>query len=87
MSANSSSKIKIPSTGSLQLDLGLAMFFIIMVALLVQLIFLGEDFLDGNLRERLKPPGFNGPQGGYHVFGTDQSSPYQVGANSCQLSV
>ena len=72
MTTNTSSKIKIPSTGSLQLDLGLVMFFVIVIALLVQLIFLGEDFLDGNLRERLKPPGYDGPQGGYHVFGTDQ---------------
>ncbi len=72
MTINNYSKIKIPSTGSLQLDLGLFMFFVIVIALLVQLIFLGEDFLDGNLRERLKPPGYDGPRGGYHVFGTDQ---------------
>ena len=72
MTENNFSKIKIPSTGSLQLDLGLVMFFVIIIALLVQMIFLGEDFLNGHLRERLKPPGYNGSQGGYHVFGTDQ---------------
>ncbi|MDC0074809.1 ABC transporter permease [Alphaproteobacteria bacterium] len=64
---NKSSLFNIPTTGSTQLDLGLVMFAIIVLALIIQIIFLGEDFLDGNLRSRLKPPGYQG-----HIFGTDQ---------------
>ena len=36
MTTNNYSKIKIPSTGSLQLDLGLFMFFVIVFALLIR---------------------------------------------------
>ena len=59
-------------TGSLQLDLGLLLFAIIIIALLAQWVVLDESALDGNLRTRLKPMGFVGPDGVRHIFGTDQ---------------
>jgi peptide/nickel transport system permease protein len=59
-------------TGSFQLDLGIVLFAIIILALLAQWVILDESALDGNLRERLKPIGFMGADGVRHVFGTDQ---------------
>lgn len=59
-------------TGSLQLDLGVLLFAIIVLALLVQWVLLDASDLDGNLASRLKPPGYVGNDGVYHIFGTDQ---------------
>ncbi len=59
-------------TGSLQLDLGLLLFAIVVIALLAQWVVLDESALDGNLRTRLKPMGYISPDGVRHIFGTDQ---------------
>ncbi len=60
------------STGSVQLDLGLNVFAIVILALLAQWGLLDASDLDGNLTSRLKPPGFTGNDGIYHILGTDQ---------------
>lgn len=54
-------------TGSLQLDVGLVMFTILILALIGQALFMPASALDGDLPSRLKGPGYQG-----HVFGTDQ---------------
>ena len=59
-------------TGSFQLDLGLLIFGLVVLALLAQWFLLDSSDLDGNLTSRLKPPGFTGRDGIYHIFGTDQ---------------
>jgi peptide/nickel transport system permease protein len=59
-------------TGSLQLDLGILLFALIVIALLAQWVVLDESSLDGNLRFRLKGVGLTGPDGIFHLFGTDQ---------------
>ncbi len=57
-------------TGSVQLNLGLVLFTIIVIALIVQVLFIPSSALDGNLSSRLEPPGV--VQGTFHLFGTDQ---------------
>jgi peptide/nickel transport system permease protein len=59
-------------TGSIQLDIGLFLFALVIIALLGQWAFLAPSDLDGNLASRLKPPGFTGRDGMFHIFGTDQ---------------
>ncbi len=54
-------------TGSLQLDIGLVMFTVLICALIGQALFMPASALDGDLPSRLKGPGYQG-----HVFGTDQ---------------
>ncbi len=54
-------------TGSLQLDVGLVMFTVLICALIGQALFMPASALDGDLPSRLKGPGYQG-----HVFGTDQ---------------
>ncbi|MCH8182612.1 MAG: ABC transporter permease [Proteobacteria bacterium] len=55
------------STGSLQLNVGLVIFTILLLALIGQALFMPASALDGDLPSRLKGPGYQG-----HVFGTDQ---------------
>jgi peptide/nickel transport system permease protein len=52
---------------SMQLNIGLIIFSIIVLSLLTQLFIIPSSYLDGELTSRLKPPGWGG-----HVFGTDQ---------------
>jgi peptide/nickel transport system permease protein len=54
-------------SGSLQLDVGLVMFTVLICALIGQALFMPASALDGDLPSRLKGPGYQG-----HVFGTDQ---------------
>lgn len=63
---------KIPSTGSVQLNLGLIIFSMVVLALLLQWAFLTPADLDGNLAARLKGPGFVDRNGVTHILGTDQ---------------
>ncbi len=65
----SRSRFRIPRfwSSSMQLNIGLVMFTIIIVALIIQGLFIPASYLDGVLTSRLKPPGWGG-----HVFGTDQ---------------
>ena len=56
-------------TGSLQLNIGIVIFTILVLALFGQFIFLSSSALDGDLPSRLQP-GFWRGYG--HVFGTDQ---------------
>lgn len=68
-STRSEGGFKMPrlSTGSFQLDVGLVIFTILILALLGQWLFLSASALDGDLPSRLKAPGYQG-----HIFGTDQ---------------
>ena len=65
----SRSRFRIPRfwSSSMQLNIGLVMFTIIIVALIIQGLFIPASYLDGVLTSRLKPPGWGG-----HVLGTDQ---------------
>lgn len=63
---------KIPSTGSVQLNLGIIIFSMVIFALLSQWAFLTPADLDGNLAARLRPPGFVDRNGVTHIMGTDQ---------------
>lgn len=68
-STRSEGGFKMPrlSTGSFQLDVGLVIFTVLILALLGQFAFLSPSALDGDLPSRLKAPGYQG-----HIFGTDQ---------------
>jgi peptide/nickel transport system permease protein len=71
--ANSQAGFKLKrriGTGSTQLNMGLVIFSIIILALIAQAIFIPSSALDGNLVQRLKPPGMVGDD--FHLFGTDQ---------------
>ena len=59
------------STGSFQLNAGLVLFTILILALLGQALFMPASALDGDLPSRLSKPSWLGGVPG-HVFGTDQ---------------